>query len=83
MPSKKKSSAKNGFTLSWPALTAAQLATLQTAYDTLTASSSTYVDHNSDSYTVTLDPANMTLTVNEVNAASANRFQCALALLEV
>ena len=77
-----ESSAKEGFTLTWPALTSAQKSTLETAYDTLTASSSTYIDHNSVSRTVTLDEANMILTTNEIKAAGSNRWQCSIALVE-
>jgi hypothetical protein len=76
------SSAKSILTITWQAITAAQLTAIQTGYDALTASG-TYTDHNSTAWTVLQDEGLPPLEYEEVNAASGPRYNVSLTLRQV
>ena len=77
-----QAAAKRRFRLVWNTLTAAQKATLQTAFDSMvTGGSATFVDMASASYTVTRD-GDTDLDFRYVRTASGTRYAATLALRE-
>jgi len=73
---------KHEFRMTWKLLTSTQLTAIQTAWAAIDDSSGTFVDINSNSYTVT-QPQNMpNLLIEEVNTALGYRYNVEMRLRE-
>jgi hypothetical protein len=77
--------AKREFTLSWAAITAAQLSTIRTAYDALlsTGGSSNFTAPTGSTYTVTPLRDNPPLDIEYVHTPDGGRYNVAMQLREV
>lgn len=73
---------KSILSITWLAVTAAQLSSINTGYIALT-SSGTYTDHNSTAWTVIMDAGLPPLEYEEVNAADGPRYNVSLTLRQV
>lgn len=74
--------AKHVFTLEWPALTTAELATVQAAVAAVKDTAASFTSPENVSYTVQLDITNPGLDVEMFRASGADRFRVSLRLRE-
>lgn len=76
-------SAKTEWTLTWPALTTAQRATVASAYDTIKNSSAAFTSLEGTVTTVTRLPEQDTLEFEAIQTRNGPRWRCTMVLREV